>query len=213
MKPFFYRYRDTYFHNLNPAVKLAVAVALIALALVMESFPVLVLLLAVSLAIAAEARVLKGWWFYIKIALWVSVFIVLFNLVLWQRGETILAEAWGLRFTLESLLFGLLMALRMAVVISAFALVSLTLSPEEIMQLMRKMKLPAKSVFMTSLSTRFVPALLEDVETLTEVQKARGAKLKGIRGKGPVLIPLLSNSLERSVSVAEAMEARGVIDD
>jgi energy-coupling factor transport system permease protein len=41
------------------------------------------------------------------------------------------------------------------------------------------------------------------------VQKSRGAKLKGIRGKGPVIIPLLSNSLERSVTVAEAMEARG----
>jgi energy-coupling factor transport system permease protein len=80
------------------------------------------------------------------------------------------------------------------------------------MGLMKAMRLPANSVFMTSLSTRFVPALLEDMETLSDVQRTRGAKLKGIRGKGPVMMPLLSNSLERSVGVAEAMEARGIVE-
>jgi energy-coupling factor transport system permease protein len=209
---FFYKYRDTRFHNLNPMAKLFAGLAIVSLGLLLDCALCLLALFALAFAIAAEARVLRGWLFYMKIALWISLFIVIFNLLMWQGGDTLLVSFWSLRITLESLLFGLIMSLRMAVIISAFAIMSLIISPRESMQLMRKFKIPARSVFMTSLSLRFFPALLEDVEALTEVQKARGAKLKGIRGKGPVLLPLLSNSLERSISAAEAIEARGIND-
>ena len=104
------------------------------------------------------------------------------------------------------------MSLRMAVVISGFALMSLIISPAESLRLMKGLRIPARSIFMTSLSLRFFPALLEDAQAISEAQRSRGASLKGIRGKGPVLLPLLSNALERSVDVAEAIEARGIND-
>jgi len=216
MGDFFYKRKDTRFHNLNPVAKFLIVAAVIVAALLIAEPAYLILLFALTLAIALESKTVSGWLFYMKVALWISVFIVLLNLLLSQGGETVLFEARlglplfeTLRITLESLIFGLIMALRLVVVISAFALLSLTMSPEEMMWLMSKFRIPTKSVFLTSLATRFVPSLLGDVETLTEVQRARGAKLKGIRGKGPIIIPLLSNSLERSVTVAEAMEARG----
>jgi|GEM_PF-2882933 len=213
---FFYSYRDTRFHNLNPLLKFSVCAVLAIAAMVLEDPPVLAALFVISAAIAAESRIITGWSYYMKVAVWIAVFLILLNLVLSQSGNTVLFEAKlnlpifeSIRITLEALFFGLTISLRLATVISAFALLSLTVSPQEMMRVMTKMKLPAKSVFVTSLSTRFVPSLMDDVETLTQVQKTRGAKLKGIRGKGTVIIPLLSNSLERSVSVAEAMESRG----
>lgn len=216
VKDFFYKHKDTRFHNLHPAIKLLSSLVIIILAMLIEDPLILLILFLATALIVAEAKIARGWWFYIKIALWISVFLIPLNLILSQSGETILFYAElnipffeTLTITLESLLFGLVMALRLTVVISAFAVMALTISPEEMMWLMAKMKIPTKSVFMTSLSTRFVPALLDDVETLEQVQKARGAKLKGIRGKAPIVIPLLSNSLERSVTVAEALEARG----
>ncbi len=216
MREFFYRYKDTRFHNLGPGVK-SLAVATVAvLALVLEEPAPLLALFALTVLIVLEARIARGWLFYMKVAAWIGVTIFLLNLLLNQGGETVLFRAHlglplfrTLQITLESVFFGLLMALRMAVVISAFAVFSLTVSPGQLMRLMRRLRVPEKSVFLTSLTTRFVPSLLDDVDTLTQVQKARGAKLRGIRGKGPIIVPLLSNSLERSVTVAEAMEARG----
>lgn len=216
MRDFFYRYKDTKFHNLNPLVKFLACAAVAVLALLLAEPAYLLALLLLTLAIVWEAEVARGWAFYMRIAIWMGVLIVALNLLLNQGGETVLLRAHlgpplfeSLRITLESLLFGLVMALRLAVVVSAFALLSLTVSPEGLMRVMSGFRLPARSVFLTSLSARFVPSLLGDAEALKDVQRARGAKLKGIRGKAPVLIPLLSNSLERSVAVAEAMEARG----
>jgi len=216
MREFFYKHKDTRFHRLNPIAKFFICAAIIVAALIIADRAYLTILFLISVVIAIEAKITPGWLFYLKVAAWIGVFIVLLNLVLSQSGETVLFQAQldipffeTIRITLESLLFGFTMALRLAVVISAFAVFALTVSPEETMWLMAKSRIPAKSVFLTSLSARFVPSLLEDVDTLTQVQKARGAKLRGIRGKGPIIIPLLSNSLERSVSVAEAMEARG----
>jgi energy-coupling factor transport system permease protein len=149
-------------------------------------------------------------------AFWIAVFLIILNIFLSQSGKTVLFEAKlglplfeSLRVTLESLVFSVMMSLRLATVISAFAILSLAVSPEEIMSVMARLRVPTKSVFITSLSARLIPSLMEDTGTLMEVQRSRGAKLKGIRGRGAVVIPLLSNSLERSVSVAEAMEARG----
>jgi len=213
---FFYTYRDTYFHNLGPMKKLFILLALAVLAMLIESPLFLAALFLISLAIASEARVLKGWSYYMKVAFWIAVFLVLLNLILSQDGPNVLFEAHlgipmfeNLKITLEAIIFGLTISLRLATVISAFALISLTISPEEILSVMARLHLPSKSVFVASLSARFVPSLMDDAEALTEVQKSRGAKLKGIRGRGEVIIPLLSNSLERSLSVAEAMESRG----
>jgi energy-coupling factor transport system permease protein len=211
MKEFFYRYKDTYFHNLNPAVKLAIILAIVATGLIFYDSLTSLMLLVITLAIAVEAKVVRGWSFYMKIALWISVFAIIFNFLLLQRGE-ILFTLGPVRFTMDALLLGIRNSLLLTLITASFALLALTLSPKEAIGLMKAMRLPTKSVFMTSLSTRFVPALLEDMETLSDVQRTRGTKLKGIRGKGPVMMPLLSNSLERSVSVAEAMEARGIVE-
>lgn len=217
---FFYKYKDTRFHNLNPLAKFLICAAIILASLLLADPVFLIILLLVTILIVLEARISSGWSFYMKVAAWLGLFLVLLNLVLSQGGNNVLFQArLGLplfdtiKITLESFVFSIVMALRLVVVISAFAILSLTMSPEEMMKVMRRFRIPAKSVFMTSLSARFVPSLLEDASTLAQVQKARGARLKGIRGKGPVIIPLLSNSLEHSVTVAEAMEARGFGND
>lgn len=216
MKEFFYKKKDTRFHRLNPFLKIAAVLAIMVPALILSDLLILLFLLAITLLISLEAKVAHGLLFYLRISAWVGIFILLLNLLFFQGGSSVLFEAQlgipyleNLRITFESLLFGITMALRLSVVMAAFAIASLTISPEEAMLMLSKLKVPGKTVFMTSLSARFVPMLLEDAETLEQVQKTRGAKLKGIRGKGPILIPLLSSSLERSVSVAEAMEARG----
>jgi energy-coupling factor transport system permease protein len=216
MRSFFYKRKETRFHNLKTEIKFLICAALIVLALILENPVYLAILMAASITIVAEAKISDGWIGYMKMAAWTGVFLVLLNLLLSQSGKTILFEAnTGLplfdtiKITLEALYFGLIIALRLALAISAFAIMSLTISPDEMLCLMSKMRIPAKSVLTASLAARYIPSLAEDAEALTEVQRTRGAKLKGIKGSGTVIIPLLSNSLERSIATAEAMEARG----
>jgi energy-coupling factor transport system permease protein len=83
------------------------------------------------------------------------------------------------------------------------------------MQTLTKLRLPFTLVLLITLSLRFFPLLLKDLETITEVQKARGYEVdkgryfKKIRKKMVLLLPLLANSLERSIQVSEALETRG----
>jgi energy-coupling factor transport system permease protein len=114
----------------------------------------------------------------------------------------------------EAVLFGVGMSLRLLAIISVFALLTFTTHPDDLMLSMIKMKLPYKSVLVTSLTTRFIPTLIDDVERISDVQRSRGLELdRGnlfwrIRSRMAIIIPLLSNSLDRTVQVAEAMEAR-----
>jgi len=45
---------------------------------------------------------------------------------------------------------------------------TLTIHPDDLMLAMIKLKLPYKSVLVTSLATRFVPTLVDDVERITD---------------------------------------------
>jgi energy-coupling factor transport system permease protein len=116
--------------------------------------------------------------------------------------------------TLEAIVYGAVMALKLAVIISAFSLINLTVHPDDIMAVLLKMRLPYKSVLVTSLSTRFVPCFVEDIGRISDSYRTRGVQLdagiwfKKIKNRGQITTALLSNSLDRAVQVAEAMEAR-----
>jgi energy-coupling factor transport system permease protein len=202
MKDFFYRYKDTRFHNLHPALKSLFFLVVLVAALLVSELVFLLALLVLTFLIALEARILDGWFTYLKMSWYMALIIILLNLLLNPSPGTY-----------DSLLFASAMALRLAVTISAFAIFSLTVSPQELMKIMSMLRIPSSIILMISLSLRFVPVLFSDVGILTQVQKSRGAKLKGIRGKKPLIIPLISNSLERSLDVAEALEARGFNND
>ena len=106
--------------------------------------------------------------------------------------------------------------MRLLAIVSAFTLVTLTVHPDDLLLALLKLRLPYKSVLVTSLSTKFVPTLIDDLERITDAQRSRGLEMDrgGLRqrvgNRIALVIPLLSNSLDRAVQVAEAMEARAL---
>ncbi|HVM68787.1 MAG TPA: energy-coupling factor transporter transmembrane component T [Gaiellaceae bacterium] len=66
-----------------------------------------------------------------------------------------------------------------------------------------------RSALAVALATRLVPSLERDALGLAEAVRGRGVALEGARGYATLLSPLVSGSLERASSLAEAMEARG----
>ncbi len=221
MISFAYREKRTVVHRLNPFCKLAWVGSVFALALMLDNPVYLFLLFLSSLPLVTAAKVWREWSSFMKFTLFLCLAIIAVNALVNYNGTHVLAEApfripvMGTPIiTLEAIIYGAAMAIRLLAIVSAFAILTLTTHPDDLMLSMIKLKLPYKSVLVTSLSTRFVPTLVRDVERIADVQRSRGLELdKGslprrIKARTSVLLPLLSNSLDRTVQVAEAMESR-----
>jgi energy-coupling factor transport system permease protein len=108
--------------------------------------------------------------------------------------------------TREELHNGLFQGLRLTAVALAFAAYALLLDHDRLVQSARFAR---RSVLAVALATRLVPTLERDAAGLVEALRGRGVEVTGVRGRGRMLVPLLAGSLERSLNLAEAMEARG----
>jgi len=216
-----YREKGTVIHRLNPFCKLAWVVSVFVVALVLDNPLFLFLLFLSTLPLVITAKVWREWISFMKFAIYLCLAIIVINALVSYQGEHVLFEApfsipvMGTPIiTLEAIFYGIGVSIRLLAIISAFAILTLTINPDDMMLSMIRMKLPYKSVLVTALATRFVPTLIDDVERIADVQRSRGLELdKGrllrrIKGRMSVIIPLLSNSLDRTVQIAEAMESR-----
>jgi len=218
-----FRYRDkgTIIHKLNSLSKLAWVGSILVLVLILNHPLFLLFLFLSTVPVVRVAVVWREWLSFMKFTLYLCIAIIIINALVSSHGTHVLIQfpfrlpvMGAPTITLEAIFYGVGMSLRLLVIISAFAILTFTVHPDDIMLVMVKMKLPYKSVLVTSLSTRFIPTLIDDVERINDVQRSRGLELdKGnlsarIRSRASVIIPLLSNSLDRAVQVAEAMESR-----
>ena len=111
-----------------------------------------------------------------------------------------------LTVTREELRLGALYSLRFAAVGLASAAYALLLDHD---RLLGAASWARRSALAVALATRLVPTLERDAVGLVEALRGRGVKVEGARAHARLLSPLLGGSLERSLNLAESMEARG----
>lgn len=218
-----FSFRDTgsALHRFSPFVVPAWVAAVVLGALVFEHPIALLALAAVAVPLALAARTLRPWASTMRYVVWMGLAIVVINALVSNQGSHVLLQAgFSLpvlgtpRLTAEALAYGAAMAVRLAAIISAFMLLNLCVHPDDLMRVAIRMRLPYRSVLVTSLSTRFIPVLLADAATIMDVQRSRGLEfdrgnvMERVRNRAALILPLLSNSLDRATQVAEAMEAR-----
>lgn len=216
-----FKAKNTAIHRMHPLCKLGWVGVILALALIFESPLYLIVLFCTTTLLVLAAQVFREWLTLMKLTLYLSVVIVVINALVNNQGDHIIVEAPfavpvldTLNLTIETIVFGLLMALRLAVIISAFAVVTFTIHPDDLLQALTRLRLPYKSVLVTALSTKFLPAVIEDAERIKNVQMARGIEfdrggmIAKVRARLAIIVPLLSNSLDRAIQIAEAMESR-----
>jgi energy-coupling factor transport system permease protein len=218
-----YAYKDkkSPIHSLGTLPKLAWILSVLVFALLFHHPLYVFGLFVATVAVVVAAGVWREWLGFMKFAAILFVLAIVFNMLLNYNGSHIL---WSLpihipglgqvKFTLESLLSGVIIGLMLATIISVFSLFTLTVHPDKLMDLMTRLKLPYRSVLLTSLTARFVPTIFSDLTTIADAQRSRGVEMeKGgfinkNRAYATMAVPLLANSLDRAVQVAEAMEAR-----
>lgn len=151
---------------------------------------------------------------------WPLLLIILaLNVLISKDGATILFDGpripvlGALRITLEAILFGLVMVLRLLVVLGAGNLYLAWLSPDRALGLMAKWA--GRSAVVAMLTARLIPYLTEQAKSVGEVMQTRGVRFQEgatrerIKKHSLMLNVLLISSLEGSWQVAESMEARG----
>ena len=76
-------------------------------------------------------------------------------------------------------------------------------------------KFGIKSMTGLSIATRMYPTIAADSANIEDAMRARGVEfdegnlIQKAKAKAPVMMPLLLNSMDRSMEIAEAMESRG----
>ena len=141
-----------------------------------------------------------------------GVAIVLVNVLVTTRGETLLVRGWHLPIlgdtgvTLESLAAGGVLALRIAVVIAAFAVYSACVDPDRVLRLLRP--LARRSALTATLVSRAVPLAASDLARLRTAASLRGPAAAPAT-RTVLASRLLTGALDRSVDAAATLELRG----
>jgi energy-coupling factor transport system permease protein len=123
---------------------------------------------------------------------------------LWEGP--ILPVVGSLDITREELAAGGVQTLRLAAVALAFSVWALRLDHD---RLVRETRLARRSVLTVALATRLIPTLERDAAGFVEALRGRGVAVEGVHGRSRLLAPLVASSLERALTLAESMEARG----
>jgi energy-coupling factor transport system permease protein len=148
-------------------------------------------------------------------ALWgltLGIFIVAVNGLVAQRGDTVLVHGlWlpllgGTDVSAEALAEGGVLALRIVVVLMAFAVQSACVDPDRMLRLLRP--LARRSALTATLIARLVPLAAADHLRLGEAATLRGPAAAPV-GRAALARRLVAGSLDRAVDVAATLELRG----
>ncbi|GAA2284655.1 CbiQ family ECF transporter T component [Streptomyces hawaiiensis] len=186
----------------------------------------LALLISVSAYVVATRRPDTPWsrsyGAFVKLALAVILIRLVFAIVLGSPvpgTHTLLTlpelplPAWaqGIRLggevTAEALTFALYDGMRLATLLICVGAANALANPSRLLK-----SLPGALYEMgvaVVVALTFAPNLIADVQRLRAARRLRGRPDKGIRGLLQVGLPVLEGALERSVSLAAAMDARG----
>jgi energy-coupling factor transport system permease protein len=148
----------------------------------------------------------------LRLAIPLLIFMVLINALVTHRGDTILVRGWDLPVlgntdvTLESLVAGLAIGLRVVAVVLAFAVYSACVDPDRVLRALRP--LARRSAMTAGLVTRMVPLAAADGARMREAVALRGPGAEPV-GRAAMARRLVEGSLDRAVDVAATLELRG----
>ncbi len=210
-----YRRRASPLHAARAPIAATYGAAFAAAVLIVKNPLLLGALLIAVLAAASAAKVGRQLASTFRFTtLPVVLLIVLVNVLTSRGGLTVFARLgdWGVlgqvNLTVEALVYGLVIALRLLVVMFACLLVVCTADPDELLLSCRRIS--PHSALTATLATRLIPVLGEDARRLAEAQRCRpDGGARGARGKLAVIRATVGGALERSLDVAAVLEMRG----
>ena len=198
----------------------------LAVAVSMTNNPLLLLLaLAVVALVVAARRGSSPWARAFRLYLWLGLVIVVVRVVLHVlvglkfgtivviRLPEVTLPAWaagiqlGGTVYLEGLLAAALQGLRLAVMIACVGAANALAHPKRLLRALPGALHEIGSAVVVSVSV--APQLAESVQRVRRARQLRGETTRGLRAVPAVALPVLEDTLERSLLLAAAMDSRG----
>jgi len=198
---------DSPLHRMDPRVKFLMTMVIFALAIAFFDLIPLAVIFVLQIPIVAYGRIWKEWLQSLKGGAVLAVIIFATNLLSFYFFQS-------MHLTGDMVEYSLSLTLRFLCLITSFSLFFLTTSPDKLSLALEKAHIPYEFNFAFITAIRFVPVLADEAQTIMDAQRSRGLELdKGgflsrIQKYIPVLLPLIINSIRRSLELAEAMESR-----
>ena len=208
-------------HSLDPRVKLRgiifyVIALFIANSYISYLFAGIFLFICIKISNVPFSFIVRG----LKSLLLLLFISVVFNLFL-TPGELIFSF-WIFNITVEGLNLAIKMAMRLMFLVLFSSLLTLTTSPKQLtdgieanLSFLKRFKVPVSDIaLMMSISLRFIPILVDEVDKIMKAQMSRGASfddkniIKKAKSMIPLLVPIFISAFRRANDLALAMEAR-----
>ncbi|HAA89561.1 MAG: ABC-type cobalt transport system, permease component CbiQ [Thermoanaerobacterales bacterium 50_218] len=214
----FYEEKGSFLQTLHPGVALLYLGVLFTLALLFSHPLYLIGIFVISALLVVASGVTEKWEFYLEIGVWMSLFVMVINPLVYHSGKTVLWHGPTLPvlgkmdICLEAICYGAVMGVRLLAVLTVFCLYTAVVHPDKVLNLFSRFFY--RSALVVSLATRMLPAIARDLSSACEVQQLRGVDFASGRLKERVrkyswlLNIVLLSSLEGALQIAEAMEAR-----
>lgn len=207
--------RETWLHQVNPALKLVVLMAMLLYLFFSRDLALYVCLFfcfSILLSLYSGFTLVRLTLFHIPIVL--AALSSATSLLLFGRGEHVVWR-WGIIKISEESIHSAALIGGKTVIIGVIGLILLlTTSPTLLLySLMQQLKLPAKYAYGFMAGIRLIPIMIEEIIIRTQAIKVRRVKL----GIGPraiydrmqlYIIPLLAQSIRRAHTIAIAMQAK-----
>jgi len=210
----FYVPGASFLHLLHPVTRIVLLLLSFGAALALRHPLHLLALWLPFLAVGARAGAMKS----LRTLYRLMILIGLASFLIWSlayEGDTIAFSAGPIEVTLEGMVYGAGMGLRLDLMILC-GLIFLAATPvEEFSYGLTRMGVPFSVSFAMSLSFRLAPLFTDTVRTITEAQRARGldtgaggpvAKMKSYV---PLLAPVFASALRRTDQLSAALESKG----
>lgn len=156
---------------------------------------------------------LRGWLGLVRLGALIWVVTIPFNALMMHEGNIVLFRlpaSWPLlggKITLEAVAYGASSGLAVWTLILLFAAFNMVVDASELIRLTPPVFYQASII--TSIGLTFVPQMISSAQEIREAQRVRGHRFRSWRDLIPLVMPLLTTSLERAMMLAESMEARG----
>ena len=213
---------DSFVHKLDPRTKIIMTIWLIVIIFLAKNFYSLALTAVFSLVSVLITSVpLKMYLKSLKPIIPILLFTAIINIFYIKTGDELLSF-WKITITSGGVFTALFMAVRILLLIMCSSILTYTTVPTALTDGLEKLLSPLKLLkidiaslaMMMTLALRFIPTLIEEIERITNAQKARGADLEGgnfiqkVKAMIPILIPLFVSSFNRAYELAFAMSCR-----
>ena len=225
MKLFSYCPGNSIFHNLDPRVKLFLLLTMsIAIFSVTNLFLIVAVFVLIILLWTFCGLPTKNLMKMFKTLSFLFVFLTLIQ-ALWYPGQIILVKplipdvvpliGGSGKITLDGILHGIMISIRMAVLLSLIPILTSTTEIEDIVLGLVKVRLPYKYAYMATTAMNMVPTFVDEMNVIKNAQLLRACTVfeegkfsEKLKAYPSLIVPLVIGAMRRAQAMGTAMDAR-----